>query len=283
MNESPQQHKKKRHFIKIFFDFYIFSNIHVALATAALTKITLLNIGISENKTALFVFFATLLSYNVIRFLRLNDIKNWYNDWIKINLNTLYFISILSLLFLLYFAFQLRFKAILYLIPFAITTFFYTFPIKKMSLRNIAGLKLFLIAISWAGITVLFPLIQNYMSIQTNQWITFIQRFLLVIVITLPFDIRDLDYDNHQLKTIPQQIGIQKTKVIGILLLVLFFFIEFFKMNIEAKSVLITLSIATLSAILLVKSDTKQHKYFSAFYVESIPIVWLLFIVLWSM
>lgn len=71
-------------------------------------------------------------------------------------------------------------------------------------LRNIPGLKLFLIAFSWAGITVLFPLIQNYMSIRITDWITFIQRFLFVLVITIPFDIRDINYDNNELKTLPQ-------------------------------------------------------------------------------
>lgn len=51
-------------FIKKIIDFYVFSNIHVAFATFCLVKITLLNIGVSENMTAWFVFF--LLWYLII-------------------------------------------------------------------------------------------------------------------------------------------------------------------------------------------------------------------------
>lgn len=146
-------------------------------------------------------------------------------------------------------------------------------------LRNIPGLKLFLIAFSWAGITVLFPLIQNYMSIRITDWITFIQRFLFVLVITIPFDIRDINYDNNELKTLPQQVGISKSKIIGILWIALFFFLEYFKIDFTSTSILITLVIGVLSGVCLVKSSEKQSNYYSAFFVESIPIVWFL---LWS-
>lgn len=266
--------------LKQIIDFYIFSNIHVALATFCLTKITLLEIGISENRTAWFVFFSTLLSYNMIRFFRLNTIKNWYNDWIHNNEKALYFLTGVSLLPLLYFTFYLRIKAILVLIPFIFSTLFYVIPIKNKSLRNISGLKLFLIAISWAGVTVIFPLIQNYITIRTVDWITIIQRFLFVAIITLPFDIRDLNYDDKSLKTLPQQIGIYKTKFVGILLLMSFFFLEFFKNPLQENSLIILLIIVFLAAILLIKASNKQDKYYSAFFVEAIPIVWFLLVLL---
>ncbi|MEE9349108.1 MAG: hypothetical protein V3U80_03610 [Flavobacteriaceae bacterium] len=272
-------HKEPQSFLNKVFDFYIFSNIHVAIATFSLTKITLLNIGISENKTALFVFFSTILSYNGIRFLRLNSIDFWYKNWIKSNKKTLLFLNVIALLALLYLSFNLRLKAILILIPFSLATLFYTFPTKKFALRNIAGLKLFLIAFTWVGITVIFPLIQNYLQLQTNEWLTVFQQFLFVIAITLPFDIRDVDLDDPILKTIPQQVGVYKTKVIGILLLILFFFLEFTKQYIQAKTLLILLIISSLSVIFLVNSTKNQSKYYSSFFVESVPIIW--FALLW--
>jgi len=278
MHREAQRSTEKHILLKIV-DFYIFSNIHVALTASLLVKITLLNIGISENNTAWFVFFSTLLSYNIIRFLRLNDINNWYNSWLKKHIKHLYIISILSAIALIYLTFQLRLKAVVILFPFSLATFFYVFPLKKYSLRNIAGLKLFLIALSWAGITVLFPLIQNYMSIRTIDWVVFIQRFLIIIVLTIPFDIRDIDYDISELKTLPQQLGVLKTKYFGLGLLIAFFTLEVFK-TITEKQLIITLFITLISALLLWKSTIKQSKYYSAFIVESIPIVWFLIILI---
>ena len=263
-------------FTKKIFNFYIFSNIHVALATFCLTKLTLIEIGISENTTPLFVFFSTVISYNTIRFLRISDINSWQNKWLKDHKKILFFLVAISLITLVYLTIQLRLKAVLVLIPFAIATLFYTFPIEKLSLRNIPGLKLFLIAFSWAGITVLFPLIQNYMSIRGTDWITFIQRFLFVIVITIPFDIRDINYDQNKLKTLPQQLGISKSKVIGLLLIILFLFLEFLKIDFTSKSILVILLISVLTSIFLVNSSDKQSKYYSAFFVEGIPLFWLI-------
>lgn len=268
----------KTSIIKKIFDYYIFSNIHVAIATYSLVKITLLEIGISENKTAYFVLFATLLSYNLIRILRINTIKNWYNNWITKNIKILYTISAISILAILYISTQLRTKAIITIIPFALATIFYVNPTKKKSLRKIAGLKIFLIAISWAGITVLFPLIQNYMTIRITDWVTFIQRILFVIVITIPFDIRDMEYDAKELKTLPQQIGIRKTKITGILLLISFLILEYLKTEEPEKTITNLLIIAIISGALLIKATKKQTKYYSAFFVEAIPIIWYILI-----
>jgi len=180
---------------------------------------------------------------------------------------------------LVYLIFQVRFKAILILIPFSLATLFYVFPLKKYSLRNVAGLKLFLIAFSWAGITVLFPLVQNYINIRTLDWITFLQRFLIVIVLTIPFDIRDMDYDISELKTLPQQLGISKTKYFGFGLLTIFFLLELIK-PVEEKQFLVTLLVSFLSGVLLLKATNKQNKYYSAFFVEAIPVVWYLLLIM---
>ncbi len=272
MHRETQPYTEKNILLKIL-NFYIFSNIHVSLVASVLVKITLLQIGISENTTAIFVFFSTLLSYNIIRFLRLSDVKNWYNLWIKQHLKLLYFITIISLFAIIYLAFKLRLKAILVLIPFSLATLFYTFPLKKYSLRNVAGLKLFLIAFSWAGITVLFPLVQNFMTIRTIDWIVFIQRFLIIIVLTIPFDIRDVNYDISDLKTLPQQLGIHKTKYFGLVLSILFFTLELFKPITERQLITILL-ITVISALLLWKASSNQSKYYSALFSEGVPIIW---------
>jgi len=272
MHQETEHYTENNLLIKIF-NFYIFSNIHVALGTFFLVKTTLTSIGISENKTTWFVFFSTLTSYNAIRFLRLNTIENWYNLWIIDHKKQLQLVTLLGFFCIVYFGFQLRLKAIFILIPFAFATFFYVFPLKKYSLRNVAGLKLFLIAFSWAGITVLFPLAQNYLQFHFTDWITFLQRFLFVIAITIPFDIRDVIYDVSELKTLPQQLGILKTKKLGVGLLFLFIILELLK-PIEVRQLISSILIVLISSLLLYFSPVKQSKYYSAFFVESLPIIW---------
>lgn len=254
-------------------DFYIFSNLHVALATFFLVKLTLMQVGISENRTALFVFVSTLVSYNLIRVLRINNVQNWYSTWIIQNRKVLYLLNGIGVFYILYLSLFLRLKSLLVLTPFLLATSFYVFPLKKYALRNIPYLKLFLIAISWAGITVLFPLIQNLLIPRNIDYIVFMQRFVFVVFITIPFDIRDVNYDKKELKTLPQQLGIRKSKKLAVLLTLLFILLEFTKPKNE-QSIIITVIVAVLSAILILRATKKQSKYYSALFIESIPIIW---------
>ena len=270
--------ESKTSIFKKLFDFYIFSNIHVALATFCLTKITLLEVDISDNIAPFFVFLATLISYNLIRLMRLNSIKSWFNNWFVVHQKYILILLLLAVLPLLYLLFQIRLKALLVLFPFALFTLLYTFPISKFSLREKPGVKLFLIALSWAGITVFFPLVQNFMQLRDVDFITFLQRFLFVFAITIPFDIRDLQYDKESMKTIPQQIGVEKSKSLAIFLLVLFFILEFFKTN-DFQSVKIVFLISALAILLIYKMAIKRSKYYTSFFIEALPIVWLLFYV----
>jgi len=140
----------------------------------------------------------------------------------------------------------------------------------------LAFLKLFLIAVSWAGVTVLIPLLHYNIAIEQSEALIFIQRFLFVLVITLPFDIRDLNYDKDTLRTLPQVFGIQQTKRIGLLFLMLFLGIELFKNALSSNQFRIHLILALLSLFFLFRAKQNQSNYYSAFFVESLPIVWLL-------
>jgi len=180
-------------------------------------------------------------------------------------------------------AFQLQLKAILSLLPFFAITMFYVIPIHKVfssnnSLRTVAGIKIFLIAFCWAGVTVVFPILNYDIVLSTDVIIVFLQRFLFVLAITIPFDLRDLSHDDDGLKTLPQLIGVARSKKLGILFLMLFLGLEFF-IN-DSNQLRITFVVSLISLFLLIRSSTNQNKYYSAFFVESIPIVWLLLVLL---
>ncbi len=273
--------------VRRIFDFYIFSNIHVALATFCLVKITLLTYSIQDNLVPFFIFFATLVSYNFIRLYRFEMVQGWFFEFIKTHKKSILGLTLVSALLVVYLGFSLQIQVLIALIPFGMFTLFYVipFPIYKentMTLRSLAFVKLFLIAISWAGVTVLIPLLNYDIAIQQNEILIFIQRFLFVLVITLPFDVRDVDYDCDTLKTLPQVFGVQQAKRIGLLFVMLFLGIELFKNSLISNQFRIHLIVAIISLFFLFRSKENQHKYYSAFFVESLPIIWLLIFV-WNL
>ncbi len=268
---------------KKILDFYIFSNIHVALAGFSMTKITLINFGIADNITPLFVAFSILISYNFIRFY---DIKknrlNWFKDWFFMNLKAILLIMILSVLGLITILFFDDFnqKSLLVLFPFAFMTFFYAIPLIKIgklevSFRNFPMIKIFSIAIAWAGVSVFFPLYESNYQFTSAVYLEFFQRIFILLVITIPFDIRDVAIDSNSLKTLPQILGISSSKILGILLLFGFVLMETFKENFTYLGFLIVLTISIISGLFLWFSSPKRSRYYTSFWVESIPIVWL--------
>jgi len=265
--------------LKRLLDFYVFSNIHVALAVFCLVKITLLSYENHSNLVPFFCFFSTISSYNLIRIFRVDEVQPWFFEFIKSNKLIIVVLTVLSAITSLYFAMGFRLKTLVWVLPFAIATIFYINPFVKkkqrLSLRYIALVKLFLIAISWAGVTVLIPLVQHNINMGFNEIIIFIQRFLFVVAITIPFDIRDMSHDKEVLKTIPQAIGIPKSKWLGLVCLMFFLGLTFLKSPLQIEQLRIHFFIGAVTLLFLVNSTKNQNKYYSALFVESLPIVWL--------
>jgi len=196
--------------------------------------------------------------------------------------------SFLSFMGLCYFALKLELRTLLFVLGLGTITFLYAVPFlprkyfleKGKNLRGISGLKIYVIAFVWSLVTVGVPLINEGMTLHFDTYITAIQRFIFVIVITLPFEIRDMQFDSLKLATIPQKIGIKRTKGIGFLLLLIFVLIEFLKDAISQLEITILLLIAVITGLFLYLSQIKQPKYYSSFWVEGIPILWLIIVLI---
>jgi len=63
----------------------------------------------------------------------------------------------------------------------------------------------------------------------------------LIIVLVLIFEIIDSKDDDPNLFTVPQKIGIAKTKLLGFLLLIPFYFLEFFKISFDTNQLFINI------------------------------------------
>lgn len=267
---------------KQLLNFYINASIHVAIAVYALTYLTLIAFEIPYDEAMLyFVFYATITGYNFVKYFGLAKFHHRsLAGWLK----AIQIFSLLCFVLMCYYGFQLPTQTLIYIAVFGVVTFFYAIPFlpkrlfidKHHNLRSIGGLKVYVIALVWTGVTVFLPVLSNEISINTDVLITAIQRFLFVILLMLPFEIRDLKFDSLKLSTIPQKIGLKSTKIIGSVLAIILFFLEFFKDELSFKTI-VALSITLLVTVVLVLfSKVNQSKYYSAFWVESVPILWLI-------
>ena len=124
------------------------------------------------------------------------------------------------------------------------------------NLRSVGGLKVYVIAFVWSGVTVFLPLMNEQYPITLDVYVEGLQRFLLIIALMLPFEIRDLQFDSIKLFTIPQQIGLKKTKILGVWLLVIFFFTEFFKKHLEIITIVESFIISLTVLLFILFSRT---------------------------
>lgn len=269
-------------FLKHIVDFYINSSIHVALAVFSLAWITLKSFDILYDEALLsFIFFATITGYNFVKYY---GIANWHHRRLTNWLRAIQVFSTLCFVLMCYYAFKLPFKTLAVISIFGLLNFFYAIPFlsrklyldSNQNLRSISGLKVYLIALVWSGVTVIIPIVNNNYDFDMDVGITFCQRFIFVLVLMLPFEIRDLQFDSLKLATIPQKIGIKKTKLIGVFLLVVFFFLEFFKDEIWEMEIVILVIMVFITMLFIAFSTKNQGKFYSAFWVESLPIIWML-------
>ena len=102
----------------------------------------------------------------------------------------------------------------------ALVSLLYVKRIKGRNLREIPYIKIHLIALTWVGVLIAFPMLNEG---ETDQlvWIS-VAHYLYVLAVTIPFDIRDLKYDNPSQKTIPQVIGVEASIILSLFLLVVF-------------------------------------------------------------
>lgn len=246
----------------------------------ALCRSSELLLNLQSNTINLFVFFATLFTYNFQRLVRM-DLQgqlSYRQQWFKVHKKWLYFITIVSAFAVVYFSLSLSFESLVWLIPMGVTALVYPLPIiplkgRVLCLREVPGVKIFLIALVWALVSVGL-LVQEYqLAWTTDVWFLFFHRFCFVFAITIPFDIRDLKYDQLQLKTIPGIFGEETARFIALVVLALYellIILQFFFgdiINISALVALLCTSVVT--AYLLIRSNSEKEEFYFAFWVEA--------------
>lgn len=262
--------------LKPVLDFYIESSIHVALAIYSLIRITFHELDLPyDEAVAYFSFYGTIVGYNFIKYDELARVKKVK---LTIMFKAIIGLSFLSFLATVYYFFQLQTITKGIGIASLLLTILYTLPFipNKPNMRNWAGIKIYLVALAWVLVTVFLPVINSELEIDLWVVLKSLQRFILVFVLMLIFEIIDLKEDAEYLRTIPQKIGVKTTKKLTYLLLIVFVLLEFFKPVFTNKDFVIVALVAICIAAFTFFATTQKSKYYTSFWVESVPFFWLL-------
>jgi hypothetical protein len=264
---------------KRFLDFYINSSLHVALAVLSFSVLTAYELNLMGSRFFYSATFcASVAGYNFVKYFGLT--KFYYRS-LTTKLKYIQLVSVLSLTGFGFVFFQLQQSSQIVYVFLALITFLYAIPMgikTPKNLRSVGGVKIYIIAFVWAMTTVVLPILESQLVLSLDHCILVLQRIFIVIVLMLPFEIRDLDVDQLYLSTIPQKIGIQNTKIIGYALLGDSILLEFFKHQFNQNRFLILTFSVVLLAVFLAKSTKKRNRYYSVFWVEAIPIIVLVLV-----
>lgn len=269
-------------FLKRMFDFYLDASVHVALSVYSLLWVSTYFLSIPEDHHLFgFIFFGAIACYNFIKYgveaEKYILVANSYHKNIQ-------FFSFACLAIAFYYALYLHFDLIVALAILLLLTGLYALPVLPgtKNLRSFGGFKVFVVALVWAGSTVFLPVIAVGDTISWDVWIEVSQRLIFVLILLLPFEIRDLKFDAPDLNTLPQHYGIEKSKRFGYIANVILFHMTFLKDNLTQLEVILKAILFFVLTYVIYATKREQSKYFASFWVEAVPVFWLGLIVLFS-
>lgn len=259
--------------LKGIFAFYIDSSVHVALAVLAFTGITVMEYNLAVPvELWIFILSGAITGYNFVKYAKIARLQHRN---LAQTLRAIQIFSAVFFLILLYSLFFLPLDLLLVVACFGIPTFFYAVPfVRHKNLRSLTGIKIFVVAFVWAGITVIIPVIASEEVLSQDVILTFFQRIVIVVALMLPFEIRDVPYDSLNLKTLPQQIGVWGTKILGEAVLLICLIFELFKLFSEVAYIVSLMIFLIMLGVVLIISKPHQNRYFASFWVEGLPILW---------
>lgn len=211
------------------------------------------------------IFFGTVVAYNFLKYVELIMVKKEVTH----KMIAIIGVTFVSFFVFLFFFFWLKKSMQIQIVVAGLLVLAYPF------LRKNGWLKLLLVSFVITIVTVYIPFFLSRPS-ELDYYVTLIQRFLFITSLMIPFEIYDSQFDIQTLNTIPQRFGIQKAKLFGMLLIIPFILLEFLKGN--SSAVVIPVGIITVLAIHF--TTLQKSKYYTSFWVESIPMIWLFLVYL---
>jgi 4-hydroxybenzoate polyprenyltransferase len=272
------------------FDFLLFSNIFMALCAVSQGLVTFYLIGAKPIFPVIWLLFTSTLgiyNFSILLTKPKQPEKSPYKRvrWFFSHYRLMVTFTIVSLLSLIPLFFLISMESRILLIFLSIISFFYSIPIftvhdQKFGLRNIPGLKQFLITLVWTMSTVLLPVLEaqniglSNISMRDTT-ILIAKRFLFIGALTIPFDIRDLFEDRQSgLKTVPVVWGEKNAYLFCQVLLFGYLVLQFLFRNHGFTADFWALAITTvLTGWLIFKSKWEKNEYYYFFYMDGVLIL----------
>ena len=261
--------------IKLLFDYYINSSLHVSFCIISyIITIKLINKFPFDWGNILFVFFTTFFTYNFIKFY---EIVISTNRPISFVFKLFFSKALIAFLISFYLFFDLSNSKQITVLFTSLLTVLYTVPlISKYTLRGNPIIKIFTVAFCWTMMIVVLPffdIMEPY-----NMFYYSLLIFCLVTAQMIPFEIRDKHKDMYNVKTIVHIYETKNSKIIGYFILITslipMILIDYLSEDLISKNS--TALIILVAGVLIYLSTEKQNKYYSSFTVESIPMMWLI-------
>lgn len=169
-------------------------------------------------------FFSTLAVYNGQRLFKADQPTPtpWLN-WVKAHEKAIFLIVVASSLFagiIFFWLVKWNAESMAIMAVGGLVSLFYIVRISGRNLREVPYIKIHLIALTWSIVLIIFPGLNE--GIVRESMLLGATHYLYVLAVTIPFDIRDMKYDAEYQKTIPQVIGVNASKAIGVFLLSMF-------------------------------------------------------------
>ena len=262
------------------FSFYLDASIHVALAILALVHVTCISLNIPvDAHLCWFLFFGSIACYNFVKYGVEAEKYILVTDMHQKHIQG---ISLLALVVALYHAYFLSLAVLFAIAVLVVLTGLYAIPLlpRARNLRSLGGLKIFVVALVWAGSTVILPVISGEEYITWNVLIETVQRFILVLILLVPFEIRDLAYDSIELRTLPQRFGILNTKIIGAAAIVPFYCLAWLKDDVSTAELAANGIVSLILGILIWMTNKERSAFFSSFLIEAVPIFWYILLLI---
>lgn len=280
-------------------DLLLFSNGFMALCAVAQALVTFQLIGAKPVYTVVALLFTSTLGvYNFCVLVANRESRDRshliYVRWFYQHYRLMVSITIVCMLSLIPLFFLISVESRLLLIFLAIISFAYGLPIftigdQKFGLRNIPGLKPFLITVVWTLSTVLLPILEAQDLHRTtismhDTTLLIAKRFLFIGALSIPFDIRDIFEDRKSgLRTIPVMIGEQGAYLFCQGMLALYIVLLFFFRNNGFSLDFFALTLtAVLMGWLIFRSKWEKDVYYYFFFMDGVLILQYVLLVVFN-
>jgi hypothetical protein len=263
--------------LKLPFSALIFSYLFISLSAVTLTlsSYLILNEDFSHlhHPSVCINFFATLIIYNFhVGKYSYTEGATFCEKWRADNVDFLKGIQFLSIAGVIFCMQYLPLRTIVFLVHLGVLSFLYVTS-GKFSIRKFPLIKVFILSYVWSAATVFVPAMDIGAEYDKETMMLFFERFLFILALAIPFDIRDVQRDKiSNLVTIPNLIGVERSKILIYIIFSLFLILSGF--NYGLGFVFFSRLISVIAAIFLInKVDESVKDSYYMFWIDGVMIL----------